>query len=143
MAKATRLPANLKDIAKMSKAELDALAEARAADLVKGMFETKKMDELASYLKRGRALESSSVSLLQTLLVSSFRKLAAHQTPEAAQLLSDVQAEFSLRGIEPDYSALDDDLRRVRENITLEDLNCPAVQEEIKSYLRREEDEMN
>jgi hypothetical protein len=71
------------------------------------------MQRIENYLSRGRKLESTEVEDLQKAFVAMFRAWGANPQWDGRGELDDVRAEYTLRGIEPPFALVKDDIDRL------------------------------
>jgi hypothetical protein len=78
-----------------------------------GFLQSQSADRAATYAAGGREHARLSVEELQGQWVAAFRAMAADATDaDLWSIHSDLDSEFILRGIEPPYSLVKDDLER-------------------------------
>ena len=67
-----------------------------------------------SYIERGRQFENATAEDLQTLFVQAFRDWRANLWEDGRQSrVADVSAEYTLRGVDPPYALVEDDLLEI------------------------------
>jgi hypothetical protein len=70
------------------------------------------MKRTQSYIDRGRQFKDATAEDLQTLFVQMFRIWGADPWWEGRSRLGDVEAEYKLRGVEPPFALVKDDLEK-------------------------------
>jgi len=70
------------------------------------------MKRTQSYVDRGRQFKDATAEDLQTLFVQMFRIWGADPWWEGRSRLQDVEAEYKLRGVEPPFALVKDDLEK-------------------------------
>jgi hypothetical protein len=70
------------------------------------------MRRTQSYVDRGRQFKDATTEDLQTLFVQMFRIWGADPWWEGRSRLEDVEAEYKLRGVEPPFALVKDDLEK-------------------------------
>jgi hypothetical protein len=106
------------------------------------------MQEVRSYVGRGRSLESASTDQLNSERVSHVRERAADPQKTANLRRDDIQAELTLRGLEPPDKLVQDELNAIteaaagavaeRDEIAKEELNS-----EVMNFIRQEKSRSN
>ncbi len=101
--------------------------------LVAAYLQDQAMQQLESYLKRGRVLENKSAEELKERWIDLYRELAeldnTHETER-----NDIEAEFSLRKYEPPYDLVMAELESFKQKVN-------AGVEEWRQDPNRKEDE--
>jgi len=66
-----------------------------------------------SYIERGRQFENATAEDLQTLFVQAFRNWRSDRRGEGRSRVQDVSSEYALRGVDPPFLLVDDDLDEI------------------------------
>ena len=82
-----------------------------AVDLLNAFIQSEEMNETANYLERGRLFERLSRQELEDAWARAFRTYQETRGQGQRELL-DLSAEFHLRGIEPPYDRVKDEVRQ-------------------------------
>ena len=88
------------------------------------------MQRTQSYVERGRQFENATDEDLQTLFVQAFRDWRANLWGDGRRSrVEDVSAECTLRGVDPPYALVEDDLLEIGSSVAaavaLLDLSAP------------------
>lgn len=93
---------------------------------------SKSIDDLESYLRRGRKFERIPLPELKTLWIAAYRAhLNANLDPAAGQEANDLEAEFRLRKADPPFEEVLADFRDFQER------NQEALDKLLSNPIRR------
>jgi hypothetical protein len=84
----------------------------RAETIVKSFLQHKSMGQRQAYLSRGRRFAGLDVGQLNAEWVTAVRSWLARKERKNEQMMDDLTAELRLRGIEPPYDAVRQELVR-------------------------------
>ena len=84
-----------------------------SSDVVEFAMANWDMQCTQSYVERGRQFENATAEELQTLFVQVFRDWRADLWGEGRPRVQDVSAEYTLRGVDPPFLLVDDDLEEI------------------------------
>ena len=104
--------------------------ELPANDNVIRLLDHGELEDVADYVRRGRALKAQSPDQLEQTWVAAFTLWATHQTGKNRQAVNDIRAEMSLRGGTPPYQRVRTSLER------LGDEEAESIREKIKAWLQ-------
>jgi len=82
----------------------------RAIELIDQFLQQKKMEQTQDYLGRGRRFKGLDSSQLNDDWVSAVRRWLARKDRSREQTMDDLAAELELRGAEPPYHAVKQEL---------------------------------
>jgi hypothetical protein len=93
------------------------------------------MRRTQSYVERGRQFENATAEDLQALFVQAFRDWRADLWGEGrSQVVADVSAEYTLRGVDPPHELVEDDLLKIGSAVAADvERMGPANLEEMNS----------
>lgn len=75
------------------------------------------VDSIDSYLRRGRRFSALTAPELSDKFVSEMRRCASAPQDWPSQQQSDLTAEFALRGLEPPFEQVVDEMDRIAEHL--------------------------
>jgi len=82
--------------------------------LIRNWIERQVLEQIADYLARGRALAGRDYALLRRHWIAQMALWSSKTaSPEDHKLREDIQAEMRIRGFQPPYEAVKDDLLRL------------------------------
>jgi hypothetical protein len=101
------------------------------------------MQEVRSYVGRGRSLESASTDQLNSERVSHVRERAADPQKTANLRRDDIQAELTLRGLEPPDKLVQDELNAITEAAAgvvaeMDETAKEELNSEVMNFIRQE-----
>jgi hypothetical protein len=82
----------------------------RAAALVDAFLQHRKMEQTQDYLGRGRRFAALDVGQLSEDWINAVRSWLARKDPSRERIMDDLTAELQLRGAEPPYGAVKQEL---------------------------------
>jgi hypothetical protein len=78
--------------------------------IVKAFLQHKSMEQMQDYLARGRRFAKLDVERLNKDWLIAVRSWLAHKHHTKERMMDDLAAELRLRGLEPPYGAVEQDL---------------------------------
>jgi hypothetical protein len=78
--------------------------------MVKAFLQYKSMEQLQDYLARGRRFAKLDAERLNTDWIIAVRSWLAHKHRTKEKMMDDLAAELRLRGLEPPYAAVEQEL---------------------------------
>jgi hypothetical protein len=124
---------------------IQAEGQRSADETVSAMLESVLANQQAAYLTRGRRFAALTDAEAQAGWEDAFRNWVVQRTESSIRELDDVTAELGLRGLKPDAARVQDECRRLIEEVkaTEDDPEThQALTERIAAY-RRSCDEAN
>ena len=110
---------------------------------VRSFIAERQMQEVRSYVGRGRSLESASTDQLNSEWVSHVREWAADPQKTANLRRDDIQAELILRGLEPPDKLVQDELNAITEAAAgavaeMDETAKEELSSEVMNFIRQE-----
>src|SRR5262245_22881517 len=120
--------------------EIDETAEdARDPEaIVNAFLQHKSMNQMQDYLARGRRFVGLDMERLNKDWVIALRGWLAHKHRTKERLMDDLAAELQLRGLEPPYGAVEQDLadRSTQTSETERNRTVREIAQEIGEFMR-------
>jgi hypothetical protein len=107
--------------------------------IVNAFLEHKRLEQTQRYLARGRRFANLDVVQLNADWVISVRSWLAHKDRANERTMDDQAAELRLRGVEPPYAAVEQELadRSARTKKANRTKDLRAVAQEIAEFMRK------
>jgi hypothetical protein len=107
-------------------------------EMVKAFLQYKIMEQMQDYLTRGRRFAKVSDGRLNKDWIIAVRSWIAHKHPAKERTMDDLAAELRLRGLEPPYAAVEQELadRSAQTKETGRKKVLRAVAREIGDFIR-------
>jgi hypothetical protein len=107
--------------------------------IVNAFLQHKSMQETQDYLARGRRLAKLDVGRLNKDWITAIRSWLAHKRRTKERVMDDLAAELRLRGLEPPYSAVEQELadRSTQTNEAERKKTVRKVAREIGKFMRQ------
>ena len=109
-------------------------------EMVDAFLQHELMEEAAAYLRRGRRFATLPSDELRARWVAAFKELRTRGSEACKQEISDLEAELRMRGIDPPFDAVRDELEAARAEIRAEGPHNPFVREKIRQFLKKMDD---
>jgi hypothetical protein len=105
--------------------------------VVNAFLQHKSMKQMQSYLARGRRFAEIEVEQLNTDWIIAVRSWLAHEHRTKERMMDDLAAELRLRGLEPPYGAVEQELadRSAQSNQAERKKTLGEVAREIGEFL--------
>jgi hypothetical protein len=105
--------------------------------VVNAFLQHKSMKQMQSYLARGRRFAEIEVKQLNTDWIIAVRSWLAHKHRTKERMMDDLAAELRLRGLEPPYGAVEQELadRSAQRNQAERKKTLGEVAREIGEFL--------
>ncbi len=106
--------------------------------MVKAFLQYKSMEQMQDYLARGRRFAKLDAERLNTDWIIAVRSWLAHKHRTKERMMDDLAAELRLRGLEPPYGAVEQELadRSVQTNQAEGKRTVREVAREIGEFMR-------
>jgi hypothetical protein len=106
--------------------------------MVKAFLQYKSMEQMQDYLARGRRFAKLDAERLNTDWIIAVRSWLAHKHRTKERMMDDLAAELRLRGLEPPYGAVEQELadRSVQTNQAERKRTVREVAREIGELMR-------
>jgi hypothetical protein len=106
--------------------------------MVKAFLQYKSMEQMQDYLARGRRFAKLDAERLNTDWIIAVRSWLAHKHRTKERMMDDLAAELRLRGLEPLYGAVEQELadRSVQTNQAERKRTVREVAREIGEFMR-------
>jgi hypothetical protein len=106
--------------------------------MVKAFLQYKSMEQMQDYLARGRRFAKLDAERLNTDWIIAVRSWLAHKHRTKERMMDDLAAELRLRGLEPPYGAVEQELadRSVQTNQAERKRTVREVAREIGEFMR-------
>jgi hypothetical protein len=106
--------------------------------MVKAFLQYKIMEQMQDYLARGRRFAKLDAERLNTDWIIAVRSWLAHKHRTKERMMDDLAAELRLRGLEPPYGAVEQELadRSVQTNQAERKRTVREVAREIGEFMR-------
>lgn len=107
--------------------------------IVNAFLQHKSMEQMQAYLARGRRFAQLDVEWLNTDWIIAVRIWFAHKHPTKERVMDDLAAELRLRGLEPPYGAVEQELvdRSTQTNEAERKETVRKVAQEIGKFMRQ------
>lgn len=119
----------------MTSEQLEALAQRRADLMVEALLQNVAMDETAAYLRRGRAYAQVSVERIEGLWTQALGRWIKERGSVEQREMDDLAAELRLRGHEPPYDCVREELDAMAAEIKASAADDQHVRERIRDFL--------
>lgn len=108
------------------------------ASIQKSAMDESTMDEMQSYVERGRRFQNTELEALKQNWATSLSRWFADPENRAAHLdADDSEAELRLRGLEPPDHLVDADAKEMARARIIQAAEDPAALERLQSALKR------
>ena len=109
--------------------------------IVDAFLQHKSMEQMQGYLARGRRFAKLDVVRLNKDWITAIRSWLAHKHRTKERLMDDLSAELRLRGLEPPYRAVEQELadRSAQTNEAKRKKTMREVAREIGEFMRENE----
>jgi hypothetical protein len=106
--------------------------------IVNAFLQHKSMEQMQNYLARGRGFDKLNVGRLNKDWIIAVRSWLAHKDRTKERLMDDLAAELRLRGLEPPYGAVEQELadRSVQTNEAERKKTVREVAREMGAFMR-------
>jgi hypothetical protein len=106
--------------------------------IVNAFLQHKSMEQMQNYLARGRGFDKLNVGRLNKDWIIAVRSWLAHKDRTKERLMDDLAAELRLRGLEPPYGAVEQELadRSVQTNEAERKKTVREVAREMGDFMR-------
>ena len=128
----------------MAPERMDEMADDPREDpeaVVNAFLQNKSMEQMQDYLTRGRRFAKLEVERLNTDWIIAVRSWLAHKHRTKERMMDDLAAELRLRGLEPPYGAVEQELadRSAQTNQADRKRSVRGVAREIGEFMRENE----
>jgi hypothetical protein len=109
-----------------------------AGAILNAFLQHKSMEQMQDYLARGRRFAKLDIGRLNEDWVIAVRSWLAHKHRTKERLMDDLAAELRLRGLEPPYGAVEQELadRSAQTNEAKRKKTVRKVAREISEFMR-------
>src|SRR5262245_33184606 len=107
--------------------------------IVNALLQHKSMQEMQDYLARGRPFAKLDVGQLNKDWINAVRSWLSHKRRTKERMMDDLAAELRLRGLEPPYGAVEQELadRSAQTNETERKKTVRKIAREIGRFIRQ------